>query len=216
MNEEYDVVLNILIVGEKCVGKTALQLRFTDCAFTLNNRMTLGLDYRNKVIQLDGSRIMVVVVDTMGQERYHCISSLYYRGAHGIILAYDVTDQNSFNNLGYWMEQVNLYARGDVCKLLVGCKSDRTDARAVEYNTAKAFADQQGLQLIETSARNGTNVEEAFRAIAADIMQRSLPPTTGTASENDVVRLHRGSPANNQHGFNSCCSSLKDLFKRRA
>lgn len=216
MNEDYDVVLNILVVGERYVGKTALLLRFTECAFSVNNRMTLGLDYRKKVIQLDGSRIMLVVVDTMGQEQFHCITSLYYRGAHGIILAYDVTDQNSFNNLGYWLEQVNLYARGDVCKLLVGCKSDRTDSRAVEYNTAKAFADQQGLQLIETSARNDTNVEEAFRAIAADIMQHSPPSTTRTGFGNGVVRLHRGSPANNQQGFNRCCSSLKDLFKRRA
>lgn len=122
---------------------------------------------------------MLHVVDSAGQERFQSVSTVCYRGAHGIILAYDVTDQNSFNNLGHWLNEINLYARGDVCKILVGCKNDCAAERAVQYYTAKAFADQRGLQLIETSARDGINVDEAFMAIAREIMRRSPLPLRG-------------------------------------
>ncbi|KAL1484959.1 hypothetical protein MTO96_032266, partial [Rhipicephalus appendiculatus] len=117
-----------------------------------------------------------------------------YRGAHGIIVAYDVTDQNSFNNLGFWLKEIDLYARDDVCKLLVGCKSDRTAERTVHYNTAKAFADYRGLQLIETSASDGSNVEEAFMAIAREIMRCSPPPARRRDQGRESVRLNADPP----------------------
>ncbi|XP_065294449.1 ras-related protein ORAB-1-like isoform X6 [Dermacentor albipictus] len=215
MDEEYDALLNILVIGEQSSGKTCLMLRFAECAFTENQRMTAGCDISRKVIRLNGSRIKLNVVDTMGQERFHSITAMFYRGADGIIVTYDVTNQNSFNNLDYWLEQVNLHAREDVCKLLVGCKSDLTAKRAVECNTALAFANQRGLQLIETSAKEGTNVELAFELIAEDIMQRSPPSVTETGPRNDVVILHRTPPANDRGGFNRCWLSFKGLFTRR-
>ncbi|XP_070378345.1 uncharacterized protein [Dermacentor albipictus] len=93
MDEEYDALLNILVIGEQSSGKTCLMLRFAECAFTENQRMTAGCDISRKVIRLNGSRIKLNVVDTMGQERFHSITAMFYRGADGIIVTYDVTNQ---------------------------------------------------------------------------------------------------------------------------
>ena len=110
--------------------------------------------------------------DTAGQERFRTITSSYYRGAHGIIVVFDVTDQESFNNVKQWLNEIDRYANESVNKLLVGNKSDLTAKRAVEYNTAKAFADEIGVPYIETSAKNATNVEQAFMTMAAEIKNR--------------------------------------------
>jgi len=110
--------------------------------------------------------------DTAGQERFRTITSSYYRGAHGIIVVFDVTDQESFNNVKQWLSEIDRYANESVNKLLVGNKSDLTAKRVVEHTTAKAFADEIGVPYIETSAKNATNVEQAFMTMAAEIKNR--------------------------------------------
>ena len=110
--------------------------------------------------------------DTAGQERFRTITSSYYRGAHGIIVVFDVTDQESFNNVKQWLNEIDRYANESVNKLLVGNKSDLTGKRVVEHATAKAFADEIGIPYIETSAKNATNVEQAFMTMAAEIKNR--------------------------------------------
>ena len=110
--------------------------------------------------------------DTAGQERFRTITSSYYRGAHGIIVVFDVTDQESFNNVKQWLNEIDRYANESVNKLLVGNKSDLGPKRVVEFATAKAFADEIGVPYIETSAKNASNVEQAFMTMAAEIKNR--------------------------------------------
>jgi len=110
--------------------------------------------------------------DTAGQERFRTITSSYYRGAHGIIVVYDVTNQESFNNVKQWLQEIDRYASENVNKLLVGNKSDLTSQKVVDYNTAKEFADGLGIPLLETSAKNATNVEQAFYTMATEIKTR--------------------------------------------
>ena len=105
--------------------------------------------------------------------RFRTITSSYYRGAHGIIVVYDISDNVSFNNVRQWLQEIDRYACESVTKLLVGNKSD-LDAegkRAVAYETAKDFADQLGLTLIETSAKDATNVEKCFMKMASEIQK---------------------------------------------
>eukprot|EP01132_Coremiostelium_polycephalum_P005380 gene5380-6713_t len=110
--------------------------------------------------------------DTAGQERFRTITSSYYRGAQGIILVYDCTDQDSFNNVKQWMGEIDRYACENVNKLLVGNKTDRTNDKVVDTNQAKTFAESMGIPFIETSAKNATNVEECFVSMARDIKNR--------------------------------------------
>lgn len=132
-----------------------------------------------RTIELDGKTIKLQIWDTAGQERFRTITSSYYRGAHGIIVVYDVTDQESFNNVKQWLHEIDRYACENVNKLLVGNKSDLTTKRVVSTETAKEFADQLGIEFLETSAKNANNVERAFMMMASQIKQRmkSQPAT---------------------------------------
>merc|ERR1712038_177747 len=129
-----------------------------------------------RTIELDGKTIKLQIWDTAGQERFRTITSSYYRGAHGIIVVYDVTDQESFNNVKQWLQEIDRYACENVNKLLVGNKCDLTTKKVVDYTTAKEYADQLGIPFLETSAKNATNVEQAFMTMAAEIKNRVGPP----------------------------------------
>ncbi|KAL8277500.1 hypothetical protein RQP46_010055 [Phenoliferia psychrophenolica] len=119
--------------------------------------------------------------DTAGQERFRTITSSYYRGAHGIIVVYDVTDADTFSNVKQWLQEIDRYACEGVNKLLVGNKSDLTNKKVVEYGVAKEFADQLGISMLETSAKNATNVEQAFLTMAKQIKDRmAATPVTNT------------------------------------
>ncbi|KAL5059118.1 hypothetical protein RYX36_030722, partial [Vicia faba] len=113
--------------------------------------------------------------------RTRTITSSYYRGAHGIIVVYDVTGQESFNNVKQWLNEIDRYASENVNKLLVGNKSDLTDNKVVSYETAKAFADEIGIPFMETSAKNANNVEQAFMAMAAEIKNRMASQPSNNA-----------------------------------
>eukprot|EP00158_Paraphelidium_tribonemae_P002551 Partr_v1_DN25460_c0_g1_i5_m53727 putative member RAS oncogene family len=125
-----------------------------------------------RTIELEGKVVKLQIWDTAGQERFRTITSSYYRGAHGIIVVYDVTDNDTFNNVKQWLQEIDRYASEGVNKLLVGNKSDLVQKKAVEYQVAKDFADQLGIPFLETSAKNATNVEQAFLTMAKQIKDR--------------------------------------------
>ncbi|CAN1333805.1 GTP-binding protein YPTM2 [Linum perenne] len=141
--------------------------------------------------------------DTAGQERFRTITSSYYRGAHGIIVVYDVTDQESFNNVKQWLNEIDRYASENVNKLLVGNKSDLTSNKVVSYETGKALADELGIPFMETSAKNASNVEDAFMAMSAAIKTRMASQPSSNNARPPTVQI-RGEPVNQKSG---CCSS---------
>jgi len=134
-----------------------------------------------RTIQLDGKTIKLQIWDTAGQERFRTITSSYYRGAHGIIVVYDTTDQETFEHVKTWLHEIDRYASENVNKLLVGNKSDLTTKRQVDTEAAKEFAGNLNIPFLETSAKNATNVEDAFMTMAGEIKKRMA--TAPTASE---------------------------------
>jgi Ras-related protein Rab-1A len=177
MNTEYDFLFKLVIIGDSGVGKSCLLLRFADDYFPESYLPTIGVDFKIRTIELDdGKKIKLQIWDTAGQERFKTITSSYYKGAHGIIVVYDVTDQESFNNVKQWLQQIEQHAAENVNKLLVGNKCDLTGERVVYYNTAQAFADKYDIQFLETSAKDATDVEQAFMTIADDILKRMASP----------------------------------------
>lgn len=107
-----------------------------------------------------------------GQERFRTITSSYYRGAHGIVVVYDVTNPESFQNVQKWLQEIDRYAGEDVHRLLVGSKADLTSERKVSTEEAKELADQMNLELVETSAKENTQVDEAFLLMATAIKEK--------------------------------------------
>lgn len=203
MNPEYDYLFKLLLIGDSGVGKSCLLLRFADDTYTESYISTIGVDFKIRTIELDGKTIKLQIWDTAGQERFRTITSSYYRGAHGIIIVYDVTDQETFNNVKQWLQEIDRYACENVNKLLVGNKCDMTLKKVVDYTTAKEFADSLGVPFLETSAKSATNVEQAFMTMAAEIKNRMGPPQTTADNSSKKVPLTTGSPVKPQGG--GCC-----------
>ncbi|KAG2623984.1 hypothetical protein PVAP13_3KG094700 [Panicum virgatum] len=169
---EYDYLFKLLLIGDSSVGKSCLLLRFADDSYVDTYISTIGVDFKIRTVELDGKTVKLQIWDTAGQERFRTITSSYYRGAHGIIIVYDVTDMDSFNNIKQWLSEIDRYANDSVCKLLVGNKCDLVDSKVVDTETAKAFADSLGIPFIETSAKESINVEEAFLTMSSEIKKR--------------------------------------------
>lgn len=184
---EYDFLFKLLLIGDSGVGKSCLLLRFADQTYTDSYISTIGVDFKIRTIDLDGKTIKLQIWDTAGQERFRTITSSYYRGAHGIIVVYDITDAESFNNVKQWLNEIDRYASENVNKLLVGNKCDLDDKRAVSLEEGKALAENLGIPHLESSAKNATNVEQAFLTMAAHIKKRVANQSQITPSRGNVV-----------------------------
>jgi Ras-related protein Rab-1A len=204
MNPEYDYLFKLLLIGDSGVGKSCLLLRFADDTYTESYISTIGVDFKIRTIELDGKTVKLQIWDTAGQERFRTITSSYYRGAHGIIVVYDVTDGESFSNVKQWLGEIDRYAAENVNKLLVGNKSDLVNKKVVEYTAAKEFADSLSIPFLETSAKNSTNVEEAFLTMARQIKMRIGNQTSNTNQKKEAVNLNKTSKvADGKQG--GCC-----------
>ncbi|CAK9297287.1 unnamed protein product [Gordionus sp. m RMFG-2023] len=213
LNPEYDYLFKLLLIGDSGVGKSCLLIRFADDTYTESYISTIGVDFKIRSIELDGKIIKLQIWDTAGQERFRTITSSYYRGAHGIIVVYDITDQESFNNVKQWLLEINRYASENVCKLIVGNKDDLTGKRAVKDTDAKALADSLGIPFLETSAKNANNVEQAFITMASDIKRKmgnanllSTSSSTAAAShDKQNVKISGGTAVKQGASGGGCC-----------
>ncbi len=196
-NHKYDYLFKLLIIGESGVGKTCLLLRFTDDSFTANHLTTIGIDFKIKIINLENKLIKLQIWDTAGQERFRTITKTYYKGAHGIILTYDVTDANSFKNIRNWIKQIEANAQTNVCKVLVGNKCDKPD-RTVTEEEGKKLAEDFGMILFETSAKTNKNVSEVFNYLTTEILKSNAGKTA-----NDKKKL--SNEVNSKSSKKGCC-----------
>ncbi|XP_076906762.1 ras-related protein RABD1-like isoform X2 [Bidens hawaiensis] len=190
MSNEYDYLFKLLLIGDSSVGKSCLLLRFADDSYVDSYISTIGVDFKIRTVEQDGKTIKLQIWDTAGQERFRTITSSYYRGAHGIIIVYDVTEMESFNNVKQWLSEIDRYANESVCKLVVGNKCDLVEN--------KAFADELGIPFLETSAKDSVNVEQAFLTMAAEIKKKMGNQPAGDKS---TVQI-KGQPIEQK---SNCC-----------
>lgn len=206
MTSEYDFLFKLLLIGDSGVGKSCLLLRFADDTYTESYISTIGVDFKIRTVELDGKTIKLQIWDTAGQERFRTITSSYYRGAHGIIIVYDITDVESFNNVRQWLFEIDRFASENVNKLLVGNKSDLVNKRVVTTETSKEFANSLDIPFLETSAKNATNVEEAFLTMAAQIKTRMAQSSTKTINPQQKNNVNIGSGRSvEQNNSGGCC-----------
>ncbi|KAJ1799596.1 GTP-binding protein [Coemansia sp. RSA 2399] len=204
-NTSYDYLMKLLLIGDSGVGKSCLLLRFSDDQFTPSFITTIGIDFKIRTIELDGKRIKLQIWDTAGQERFRTITTAYYRGAMGILLVYDVTDERSFNNIENWYMNVEQHASEGVNKILIGNKCDIEERRVVSKDMGQALANKFNVKFKETSAKSNINVEESFLELAADIKKRLLDSTgqseqATSAGRVDINDAQKGAAQNT-----ACC-----------
>ncbi|KAG7335136.1 hypothetical protein KOW79_001732 [Hemibagrus wyckioides] len=174
-SEFYDVAFKVMLVGDSGVGKTCLLVRFKDGAFLAGSFIsTVGIDFRNKVLDIDGVKVKLQIWDTAGQERFRSVTHAYYRDAHALLLLYDVTNKASFDNIRAWLTEIHEYARQDVVLMILGNKADASHDRTVRREEGERLAKEFGVPFMETSARSGLNVDLAFTAIAKELKHRSM------------------------------------------
>ncbi|KAM9992472.1 hypothetical protein ACTFIY_009920 [Dictyostelium cf. discoideum] len=190
-------VFKILLIGDSAVGKTSLLLRYSDPNnFQETSVNMTSVDYKNKNITIDGKTFNLQIWDTAGQERFRTITSSFYRGAHGVLVCYDVTDQLTYNNVGLWMQEIQRYGVFGVSRVLVGNKCDLKDRKLVNTSIAQEYADTLGIPFIETSATTGVNVEEAFMAMADEIYRNHMG-----GSKPSIVKPVCGGPPSTKKSF---------------
>eukprot|EP01122_Echinamoeba_exundans_P002346 TRINITY_DN1228_c0_g1_i2.p1 TRINITY_DN1228_c0_g1~~TRINITY_DN1228_c0_g1_i2.p1 ORF type:complete len:206 (+),score=36.34 TRINITY_DN1228_c0_g1_i2:53-670(+) len=171
-DDEPDYSFKILIVGDIAVGKSNLVHRFTAGKYAGEELpASTGADYVPKDLTVDGHKVRVKIWDTAGQEKFQQITASYYRGSHGCIVCYDITKEDSFNNLETWCSQVDKQAMGNVSKVVVGCKSDLEESRAVKQDAGREFAESKGFGFFEASSKAGTGVQEAWEALVRQCVQ---------------------------------------------
>ncbi|KAM3873303.1 protein ENTREP3 [Diretmus argenteus] len=173
MAKKYDFLFKLLLIGDSGVGKTCLIIRFAEDNFNTTYISTIGIDFKVKTIDVDGKKVKLQVWDTAGQERFKTITTAYYRGAMGIILVYDITDEKSFENIQNWMKSIKENASAGVSRMLLGNKCDIEAKRKVSKETGEKLAKDHGIRFFETSAKSSINVEESFMALARDILQKT-------------------------------------------
>ena len=166
-----DCVYKVLLLGDSTVGKTCFLLRYCDKTFQEAHLSTIGLDYRLKTMTLQsGKNIKLQIWDTAGQDRFRAITKNYYKGANGIILIYDVTNRQSYENVKNWITQIREEANPNVVIYLAGNKVDVSEEeKVVKTEEGKKIAEEFNLPLYETSAKNGVNINRIFEELVEKV-----------------------------------------------
>jgi Ras-related protein Rab-1A len=174
---EYDHLFKVIIIGDSGVGKSCLLSKFTDDTFNPQFITTIGIDFKIKTVELDDKLIKLHIWDTAGQERFRTITTSYYRGANAIIMAFDMTNLDSFNNMERWIGEINKYASPNIYKILIGTKCDETRKIIVDDNIVYELTEKHKVDYIKTSAKTGLGVNEVFINICSNVLHRKIDPT---------------------------------------
>ena len=166
-----ECVYKVLLLGDSTVGKTCFLLRYCDKRFQEAHLSTIGLDYRLKTMTLEsGKKIKLQIWDTAGQDRFRAITKNYYKGANGIILIYDVTNLQTYENVKNWIAQIREEANPNVIIYLAGNKIDVSEEeKVVKTEDGQKIADEFNLPFYETSAKNGDNVNKIFEDLVEKV-----------------------------------------------
>ena len=210
----------IITLGDSRVGKSSLIMKFIDNRFTINYLSTIGFDLKQKLIKLDnGQEVKLIIYDTAGQERFKSIATNYIKKANGILLIYDISEKITFNNIENWVEDIQDETEEKLPIVLVGNKCDLRDEKKEEKEEEKkeekeeekeeeneeekvgvTIEEGQNLaqkfhwKFYETSCKTGVNVEEAFKDLAGQVLEKILKKTGGKKMEQKIKKIDNLKP----------------------
>ena len=165
-----EITIKLLLVGDSNVGKTSLLLKYTDDNYPLEHIATVGIEYRIKMFDYKNFKIKIQIWDTAGQERFHSITNNFFRNSNGILFVYDITKHESFEGVINWVKEAEDIG-DDYQKILIGNKCDLDSEREVKEEEVEKFSNEKNIRYFETSAKNGTNLDEALSAIVELILK---------------------------------------------
>lgn len=207
---DYNYYLKFIIVGDANVGKSCLLLRFIDNKYRDNHDITIGVEFGMKIIKLDDKLIKLQIWDTAGQEAFRSIIRCYYRNSAGVILVYDITNRQSFNNVKFWLNEIKTYTSENTSIILVGNKcdldtsfTDNISLREVAENEGKELANEYNLLFVESSAKNSHNIDNIFTILSNNIINKITNIDINTINNNGIKVGNYNH--NNLNDHKKCC-----------
>lgn len=197
----FDYQFRLILIGDSTVGKSSLLKSFTEGKFAEISDPTVGVDFFARLVEVkNGTRVKLQLWDTAGQERFRSITRSYYRNSVGALLVYDITKRPSFEHISEWLYEAKRHIEPHKAVFqLVGCKCDMDSDREVTREEAQQFADFYNMYFLETSAKTGLNVEEAFTTIAQDIYERIMTGEFKVEDGWDGIKNGFSRPRENLH-----------------
>ena len=180
--KDYDYLFKILILGDSFVGKTNILKRFIHNEFDSTTKETVGVEFDSKNYNFGEKTIKAQIWDTAGQERYRSVTKAYYKGAKGALLVYDISRRITFENIDNWLIDLRTNGDKDILIILIGNKSDLNSKREVSKDEAENKAEQYNIAFLETSAKNGDNIDKAF----SELVEQVYNANKTSIEKNDV------------------------------
>ncbi|XP_050394869.1 ras-related protein Rab-21 [Patella vulgata] len=197
-----------VLLGEGCVGKTSLVLRYVENKFNDKHITTLQASFLNKKLNIGGKRVNLSIWDTAGQERFHALGPIYYRDSNGAVLVYDITDEDSFQKVKNWVKELRRMLGQDVCLCIAGNKTDLEKDRHVTVAEAETYAASVGAKHFHTSAKLSRGIEELFLDLSKRMIEKADEDSatknnkSGANSRRSVVVVDDEQPTQKSGG---CC-----------
>ncbi|CAH8556328.1 unnamed protein product [Schistosoma turkestanicum] len=212
----------LLLIGDSCVGKTSLLIRFKDGIFLKGSYIsTVGIDYKTKVVKAKDQLVRLQIWDTAGQEKFRSLTKSYYRDTNAVLLVYDICKVDSFNNIKSWMSEVNANIQSNnnnnVQIVLVGNKVDEERNRVVTKKEAERLAKQTDALFWETSAKTGANVDSMFHSIAEHLLETDTSSSTYKTSPTSLTQKFDklSNQSNNDHVSTKSTKKLQSTKQLR-
>lgn len=171
-----------MLLGEGCVGKTSLVLRYCEEKFNDKHLTTLQASFLNRRLNIDGQRVVLAIWDTAGQERFHALGPIYYRDSHGAILVYDITDEDSFQKVKNWVKELKKMLGDDICITIVGNKIDLEKERHVETAEGEEYARTVGAVHCHTSAKLNKGIDDLFLDLSKRMLEKQAAEEVAEAT----------------------------------
>lgn len=214
---DFAYLFKIILVGDSGVGKTNLLSRYTSGQFTDDGVTTIAIDFQFHSLEVDRGdesgetdRVKLQLWDTAGQDRFKTITRTFYRGSHGVFVVFDLTSRTSFRSVQRsWLSEVRDHCDESAVVYLVGNKSDEASRRCVTYDEAAAWAKDEGLTYIETSAKADEAIDAMFNGMATDLHSVYREAGGNYDKLRDGGRVDvGGGGSSGGNGTRSCCTIL--------
>ena len=192
----------LLTIGDSTVGKTSILTRYANNIFNSNYLATVGLDNFTKDEIIDGKTIRIKIWDTAGQEKFHSLAKGFFHNAQGIMVVYDVTNSETYQNLKYWTQSIKTHMGNDIDKIaviIIGNKIDSKD-REINKKEAEIFCSELGYPYFETSAKTGENVNTTIHFLVREVLKKNNLVRSKSFNENN-----NGTVKINKQKSEACC-----------
>ena len=215
MSTKFDYLLKFIIIGDSSVGKSNILSSFRDGSFTEKKQPSIGVEFIAKNIKIGNLIFRLQIWDTAGQETFLSMTKVYYKNSSCAFIVYDITEKESFNHINFWLNELKQEAPESILYVLIGNKCDLNLRREVSYEEGENFAKKNNMMFFETSAKDGTNVEEIFLNSANEISKKISEnyydlenDTCGIKRglNRNAQQLHLGDQGNNNRNSGGCCN----------